>query len=326
MNRIRSFAVECISNSNILSFRSTFLKSKTSNILIDKKMVQTLTVEELRKRSVQAQELIEKLQKQIEQIKLQTTPAHMSEKVKSLQKENEQLRTEVEKLKKELETAESQRPNQPAASVAAAPAKKTEVKPQPAKQAEQKPKEAKPAAEAKPKQEAKKAPVVEGEIDFSKLDVRVGKIVKVDKHPDADSLYVEQIDLGEGKLRNVVSGLVKHVPIEQMQNRMVLVLCNLKPSKLRGVLSEGMVMCASTPEKVEILAPPAGAQPGDRITCEGYTGEPAAECNPKNNIFGLVAPDLKTDDNLNATYKGVIWNVAGKGPVTTASLKSVPIK
>lgn len=58
------------------------------------------------------------------------------------------------------------------------------------------------------------------------------------------------MDLGEGKNRTIVSGLVKHVPIEEMQNRIAIFMCNLKPAKMRGVLSEGMLMCASTPEKV----------------------------------------------------------------------------
>ena len=46
--------------------------------------------------------------------------------------------------------------------------------------------------------------------------MRVGKIVGVKKHPDADSLYVEDVDLGEGQTRTIVSGLVKHVPIEEV--------------------------------------------------------------------------------------------------------------
>ena len=58
-------------------------------------------------------------------------------------------------------------------------------------------------------------PVLEN-IDVSKLDIRVGKIVSCDKHPEADSLYVEQIDLGEGKLRSVCSGLVKYIPLDQV--------------------------------------------------------------------------------------------------------------
>lgn len=58
-----------------------------------------------------------------------------------------------------------------------------------------------------------------------------------------------------------------------MQNRLVVILCNLKPAKMRGVESQAMVMCASTPEKVEILIPPEGAVPGDRLFCLGYEGK-----------------------------------------------------
>lgn len=59
----------------------------------------------------------------------------------------------------------------------------------------------------------------------------------------------------------------------QMQNRMVVLLCNLKPAKMRGVLSQAMVMCASSPERVEILAPPNGSVPGDRITFDDFPGK-----------------------------------------------------
>ena len=58
-----------------------------------------------------------------------------------------------------------------------------------------------------------------------------------------------------------------------MQNRMVVLLCNLKPAKMRGVVSQAMVMCASSPEKVEILAPPNGSVPGDRITFDAFPGK-----------------------------------------------------
>lgn len=57
-----------------------------------------------------------------------------------------------------------------------------------------------------------------------------------------------------------------------MQNRMVVLLCNLKPAKTRGVLSQAVVMCASSPAKVEILDPPGGAAPGDRVTVQGFPG------------------------------------------------------
>lgn len=63
-------------------------------------------------------------------------------------------------------------------------------------------------------------------------------------------LFPSQIDVGEPNPRTVVSGLVKHMPASELENRTVVLLCNLKPAKMRGVTSEAMVMCASTPEKV----------------------------------------------------------------------------
>lgn len=57
-----------------------------------------------------------------------------------------------------------------------------------------------------------------------------------------------------------------------MQNRTAVFLVNLKPAKMRGILSEGMIMCASSPDKVEIIVPPNGVNIGDRVTVEGYPG------------------------------------------------------
>lgn len=56
----------------------------------------------------------------------------------------------------------------------------------------------------------------EATVDVSRLDLRVGRIITAEKHPDADSLYVEQVDVGEASPRTVVSGLVKHIPLDQV--------------------------------------------------------------------------------------------------------------
>lgn len=156
--------------------------------------------------------------------------------------------------------------------------------------------------------------------------MRVGKIVEVSRHPDADSLYLEKIDCGEEKPRTVVSGLVRHIPIEEMQNRLVIVLCNLKPAKMRGVTSEAMVMCASSPDKVEIMSPPDGAVPGDLVTCEGFPRNPDAIMNPKKKIFETVAPDLMVNKDLVGTYKGAALVVEGKGAMKSQTLRNVNIK
>lgn len=241
--------------------------------------------------------------------------------------ENVQLKKQVEMAKQQLiklETANGKAqisiPGQAAVSTPP-PAQE----PQKQEKQAQQPKKEKPKKEKAPAGE-KPAAEVEGPIDISRLDMRVGKIVAICKHPDADALYKEEIDCGEEKPRTIISGLVKFVPIEEMLNRMVIVLCNLKPAKMRGITSEGMVMCASTPEKVEVLAPPAGSVPGDLVHCEGFTRNPDVVMNPKKKIFETVAPDLKTNDQLIGCYQNKQLVVPGKGPIVTQSLKNVQIK
>ncbi|GBG92400.1 hypothetical protein CBR_g55333 [Chara braunii] len=189
-----------------------------------------------------------------------------------------------------------------------------------------------PAADAKPAAQSKKgkknakeggsakvpakpaAAAAPAPLDVSRLDLRVGLIKKCWKHPDADSLYVEEIDVGEAQPRTVVSGLVKYVPLEEMQNRKVVVLCNLKPVAMRGIKSHAMVMAASNADhsKVELVTPPEGAAPGERINFPGFSGpEPEPMLNPKKKMFEAVQPDFRTTSDLIACYKDV--------PFTTSS-------
>lgn len=158
--------------------------------------------------------------------------------------------------------------------------------------------------------------------DFHRVEFRVGKIVECQKHPEADALYVEKIDLGEPNgPRTIVSGLVKFVPLDQMLNRLVIVVANLKPAKLRGVESCGMVLAASNADhtQVELVDPPAGAQVGERVTFAGFPGEPDAQLNPKKKIFEDVKPRLHTNASRVAQYKDVPF-MTSAGPCTVVSL------
>ena len=65
------------------------------------------------------------------------------------------------------------------------------------------------------------------------------------QHPDAESLFVETVDLGEAQTRTVISGLSGLVPMEELKDRLGVFVCNLKPVKMRGIESQGMLMCAS---------------------------------------------------------------------------------
>lgn len=94
-------------------------------------------------------------------------------------------------------------------------------------------KESKPKKEKKEKKpKEQKEPAVELPVDIGRLDLRIGKVEDVQRHPDADSLYVLKINCGEDKPRTVCSGLVKHVPIDQLKDVSVVLLCNLKPVKV----------------------------------------------------------------------------------------------
>ncbi|XP_046393086.1 tyrosine--tRNA ligase, cytoplasmic [Ischnura elegans] len=166
------------------------------------------------------------------------------------------------------------------------------------------------------------------EISPHRLDIRVGKIVEVNRHPDADALYVEKIDVGESEPRTIVSGLVNYVPIEEMKDRFVVVLCNLKPAKMRGVESNGMVLCASVdePRAVEPLIPPAGSKPGEKVIVEGYeSGCPDEVLNPKKKVWEKLQVDLKTNSDLEAQWQGnPLFTISGK--VSCKSLKNAPIR
>lgn len=152
-----------------------------------------------------------------------------------------------------------------------------------------------------------------------RLDIRIGKIVEVAMHPDADTLYVEKIDLGEAEPRTVVSGLAKFVPLEEMKDRNVAVLCNLKPAKMRGVESKGMVLCTSNEDHtvVEPLIIPDGCKPGDRIFVEGNQGTPDDQLNPKKKVWEKLQADLKTNGNGEATWKGCFLLTPSEEKITS---------
>ncbi|EDO32430.1 predicted protein [Nematostella vectensis] len=169
-------------------------------------------------------------------------------------------------------------------------------------------------------------------VDPSRLDLRVGKVVSAKKHPDADALYLEQVDVGEEAPRTVVSGLAEYISLEDLQDRMVVMLCNLKPVNMRGVKSEAMLLAASIigedgKRTVVPLDPPAGSKPGDRVVVEGYghdvIGAPDEQLNPKKKVFETLKPDLVVSSSGVAEYKGSPF-VTSVGQIT-AMLKNAQI-
>lgn len=170
-------------------------------------------------------------------------------------------------------------------------------------------------AKAKADQQAKQAPAVPANPGM--IDFRVGFIQKAVKHPNADSLYMSTIDMGDEEgPRTVCSGLVKYIPLEDMQERFVVCVANLKPVTMRGVKSCAMVLCASNEETVEFVSPPAGSKPGDKLFFEGYNSEPEKQLNPKKKVWETVQPGFSTTENFEVTF-----TAEGKEPVKLVNAK-----
>ena len=98
----------------------------------------------------------------------------------------------------------------------------------------------------------------------ARFDVRIARIVDVKEHPNADKLYVLQIDLGDER-RQVVAGIRKDYPIEGLRGRKVVVLANLEPANLRGIESRGMLLAGEDEATVGLLIPPEDAPLGSQI-------------------------------------------------------------
>ena len=98
------------------------------------------------------------------------------------------------------------------------------------------------------------------------LNLKVAKILEVDGHPNAEKLYVLKIDLGNEK-RQLVAGLKSHYSKEELKNKKIIVVSNLKPAKLRGVESQGMLLAAEDDKGIVGALAVRDAEPGTPIKC-----------------------------------------------------------
>lgn len=244
-------------------------------------------------------------------------------------------KAEKERLKKE----------KAAAAAAANGGKEATLVDRTKEKAKEKASEAKAAVaggEGKKKEKKEKAPKQQKQAPApaplapSLIDLRVGHILKAVNHPDADSLYVSTIAMGdpasddtteyEGQVcRTVCSGLNGLIPLEEMQGRKVVVVCNLKPVKMRGIKSSAMVLAASPRLKegevddhkgpVELVSPPEGSKAGERVFFQGWDGKPEGQLNPKKKIWETFQPGFTTTDDLEVAFDASAVEQLGKTDV-----------
>lgn len=102
--------------------------------------------------------------------------------------------------------------------------------------------------------------------DFQKLDLRVGLVLAAEPVKGADKLLQLRVDLGEDQPRSIVAGIAQHWSTDALIGRQVVVVANLKPRKLRGALSQGMVLAVHAPDGLRLLGPSDPVAPGSKVS------------------------------------------------------------
>lgn len=111
---------------------------------------------------------------------------------------------------------------------------------------------------------------------FSKLDLRVARILDVKNHPQADKLYMLQVDLGTLGKRVLVAGMKPFYSKDEIRGKSIVIVYNLKPQKIRGIESKGMLLAAEDDKGVVSLLNPGDANPGSEVFIKGIPREPVS--------------------------------------------------
>lgn len=101
--------------------------------------------------------------------------------------------------------------------------------------------------------------------DFLKVELKVGKILEANEHPDADKLCVLKVDLGEKQIQ-LVAGIKKFYEMQNLVGKNIVVVVNLEPRKLRGVESQGMLLAAKVEDALSLVTTDKEIAPGAAIS------------------------------------------------------------
>lgn len=102
--------------------------------------------------------------------------------------------------------------------------------------------------------------------EFQNVELKVGKVLSVDDHPNADKLMVMRVAVGEEQPRTLVAGLKGYYENEQLVDKLIVVVTNLQPAKLRGIESNGMLLAAQDGESVVVLTLDKPVAPGSTVS------------------------------------------------------------
>jgi len=143
---------------------------------------------------------------------------------------------------------------------------------------------------------------IEEEDPFSKLDLRVAKVIGVKDHPNADTLYMLHLDLGALGKRVIIAGMKPYYSKEEITGKKIIIVSNLKPANIRGLKSNGMLLAAEDNKGTCSLLDPGEANPGSEVIIEGVFKKP--ENILEFDDFKKV--NMKIGEEQKAVYNGKI--------------------
>jgi methionine--tRNA ligase beta chain len=152
--------------------------------------------------------------------------------------------------------------------------------------------------------------------EFSRVDLRVAQITAVDDVEGSDNLYKLQVDLGLFGKRQLIAGVKKFYTKEQLFNKKIILAANLKPAKIRGIESNGMLLAVEDEKhRVEVLTAEK-SKPGDSVSAGDIEKKPAKEIDLDFfSSFDLKAKDgfvFYEDKKLKSDAEQIKSNVEGK--------------
>lgn len=173
-----------------------------------------------------------------------------------------------------------------------------------------------------------KSDVYSSPIVFTQLDLRVGLITEVTPHSTSERHYVEKVDIGKGETLEMVMEHQPYFSEEELLNRKVVVLCNLKTVKVVRAKSTGMILAATNAKgQVELLDPSPEAEVGERVYASGE--EQVDPVTPiqmkKNKVWETVNKGIMTSKKLEVMYQDRFIVRSRAGPVHVESLQKANI-
>ncbi|XWX00691.1 hypothetical protein V2A60_008712 [Cordyceps javanica] len=164
------------------------------------------------------------------------------------------------------------------------------------------------------------------------LDLRVGRVLSITKHPSARKLYVSAVAAGDSPgdrgtfqyrgqtCRTVCSGLNGLVPLEELQGRKVVVVRNVKHVGMCGIVSTAMFFAAVSETEdeghrrcvVEMVDPPADSKAGDRVFFQNWEGTPREQISTQKRVWKSVQPGFRTTDDLEIEFSPRLARLDGR--------------